>query len=408
MYDKDIRLSPTSYIRIVKSSYAQPSFLVYYVKLNSAKTKVISINVDLIMIAVNKKGKLRTCHVWTVSKSAKDLSQDPLLDYPPEFPGYQASFINKQFNDEISSHQYPKPIPSWYDWPYDQCMPLDPAAQRCLITHDFAPLGVFYEKQLQFAIQTLPYQHLVEQWGHLALTASKSYHTEGNMLEFWKDILKFGNERKLWSDVVDNPSVDTVADAYLGTQYGSRLTVADADAWADLIKKHFWRNREQHLAAAKARSEFDPGPLNGMCVQQHAYVTYALHYDPRQNSGDYTLSRILDELGLKPDTKRIWELLPFSFVVDWVFNISDAANAWEANQRLMRLRIYGETKTYKIIYTILGPYGPIDLVLYDRCCSPRASIQSCTDLSFRPSGLSDHSIEATALTYKQVKKLRRN
>jgi hypothetical protein len=58
----------------------------------------------------------------------------------------------------------------------------------------------------------------------------------------------------------------------------------------------------------------------------------------------------LDEMGLLPNLSRVWDCLPFSFFVDWFFNVSSKLEVIDNTARLCMYNIYAATLSTKILY----------------------------------------------------------
>lgn len=79
--------------------------------------------------------------------------------------------------------------------------------------------------------------------------------------------------------------------------------------------------------------------------------------------------RSLKRYGLCPDARNIWDLIPFSFIADWFFDIGDKAellsNEWKTSNLYMDL--LGGCYSCKVSFDINTPNGGVSVVtLYKR------------------------------------------
>jgi len=83
-----------------------------------------------------------------------------------------------------------------------------------------------------------------------------------------------------------------------------------------------------------------------------------------------------DGIGILPTLSRIWEILPFSFVVDWFTNMKARIHAGENQAKMLCFRCDGIVVSYKIKYTpsadelqdygLASPDGSFSIVAYKR------------------------------------------
>jgi len=78
-------------------------------------------------------------------------------------------------------------------------------------------------------------------------------------------------------------------------------------------------------------------------------------------SGDVSNILALKSLGLLPSFSNAWDLIPLSFVVDWIVNISGRMTALESMACLMLL----DLKCLVHSYTVTSPFSDDELANYD-------------------------------------------
>ncbi|DAD52700.1 TPA_asm: maturation protein [ssRNA phage SRR7976310_3] len=114
-----------------------------------------------------------------------------------------------------------------------------------------------------------------------------------------------------------------------------------------------------------------------------------------------------DSLGVLPDFQNLWELVSYSFVIDWFIDVGDFLKRVDTRLKLLRLNIRYVTMSSKTVVkgvftpTIDQPIsGPIDWVHYhrwvsDQCPVPPLTLQSNTE------GF-NHWLEAGALIIQRI------
>lgn len=195
--------------------------------------------------------------------------------------------------------------------------------------------------------------------------ALSNYHSDSNFLEsipelpsvlrMVKDISKFGIAiKKIASgDPGAIPYViDTMASAYLAYQYGARPLPSDISE-AHRIATMYWNHME---VTAKGL----PGVLNGkfprfLLDQKVPDFEGKLFVSVRSKmvlkkgpAGLLAYVMALDEAGMLPTLTRIWDLAPFSFVVDWFTGLSNKFETIDrtAMRACLEVDYYVHTWTY--------------------------------------------------------------
>jgi hypothetical protein len=132
---------------------------------------------------------------------------------------------------------------------------------------------------------------------------------------------------------IKSPSARSAADAWLNYRYGDRLTYGDLQQMASSLREQYEVLskdivRKKYGAASHQRQFHD-------CSQT---ISYSCEIIARNGGVDLesTLRRI-DELGSLPNVARAWDLVPYSFVVDWFLNVSECASiidSWFKTSRM--------------------------------------------------------------------------
>lgn len=242
----------------------------------------------------------------------------------------------------------------------------------------------------EFPIPDYPYGDLAMR----ALNQVDSNHT--NMIEFLRDlrhpltmIPKLRNLRSLkaWSD------------RYLTVQYGILPTVRDIQTIVQAFKKRepYLDKNGFRIYAAGEPTSLIQGDLSFMKVQ---YLKVALD---REDSEFKLLIERLENMGLFPDLEKIWDLVPYSFAIDWLVDVGNFLKRVDTNLRILRLDIRYVTMSRKTTMSgashlgnLETPFvGTVDWTKYqrwvsDQCPGPTLSLRT-------PDQPFTHWVEAGAL-----------
>jgi hypothetical protein len=218
-----------------------------------------------------------------------------------------------------------------------------------------------------------------------------------NMFEFLQGLKR---PQDLVPKLKNLSKLKTHAGNYLGVQYGILPTVSDLETLKEAImgsaRPYYDVNNYRVLTAGhSAASQHD---------SYHVSVTNRIKLaindmDPAL----FTLSERLRDIGGFPSINNLWELVPYSFVIDWFINVGDMLEAIDTRFRMSTLPIIYATSSSKIIIEPdadeallnVGAYGTVKIVLYDRNVSESAPTPP---LTFEASNeLPNHWLEAGAL-----------
>jgi len=228
-------------------------------------------------------------------------------------------------------------------------------------------------------------------YGDLAMKATEKVNANGvNMIAFLKDLrrpqelipkllklssLKNGRElgKKLGKNFSDN---------YLTAVYGVLPTISDL--------------KEIHGSLSKIRrtekngfQTYSSSVTNATSLANKAYVVeqrIKVAIDHEDSAFDAIVSA-LDNIGLFPTAENLWDLVPYSFVVDWFVDIGGFLERIDSGNRIARLNIRYATMSRKSQITThlkanaLSPFtGTVTQVHYhrwvsDQCPVPPASVR---------------------------------
>lgn len=153
-------------------------------------------------------------------------------------------------------------------------------------------------------------------------------------------------------------------DLWLSGRYGLRLTVADSK---DLIKgvRHSMNATLGATSHARRRTVLNP-PFPGSTYVRETY--YKLYYNYKQDPALVAIRKMMD-WDLWPTWQNSWDLIPFSFVVDWFVDVEAVLKAEDNNIYEQYINVESVIYTYKDIVDY--PPEMFDLSL-SRCVNARA------------------------------------
>lgn len=161
--------------------------------------------------------------------------------------------------------------------------------------------------------------------------------------------------KRAWRSIKDEFSLDALADRHLEIRYGLRPLYYDMmGALKALFKelrlqRHTYRGKQNVVSSTsdtKVTTKEEDSTwraidftLSRSCevsVEVRAGVLCEVDYDS------------LDPWGLQSIAESLWDLVPYSFVVDWFFNIGDTIAAWTPNAGLSPRASWYKVKTTRI------------------------------------------------------------
>lgn len=206
--------------------------------------------------------------------------------------------------------------------------------------------------------------------------------------------------------------IEMLASGYLLYKYGAKPGLSDI-AEAKRIANEYW-GRIEALSASLPTELYGtfsyemPDKLDGVAGQLQCLVRTKMVLGSQPGS---LLAAIIasDKVGILPSLARIWDLVPFSFVVDWFTSLSDRFEAIDkmAIRAAMCVDYYVHTYTY--VYT-LNPesYRPLgrsstekpSLRVFKRERSLYHPLCGNSKYDFHPPrGLSNHFLATGALLW---------
>jgi len=222
-----------------------------------------------------------------------------------------------------------------------------------------------------------------------------------NMIAFLRDLRK---PQELIPKLRKLKKLRTTAGNYLSYKYGILPTIDDLKSIVAAVlklKPYLDKNGFKTYGAGFTDSYTSSSITTKL--EQHIKIAIS-----DEDSAFDAIASKLDSMGFLPTLENVWDLIPYSFVLDWFVDVGDFLHRVDSRLRLVRLNIrYAtmsrkETTSYKLIAGPNLPFaGPIDLVRYqrwvtDHCPVPPLSVST-------PFSVSDHWLEAGALILSRSK-----
>lgn len=170
--------------------------------------------------------------------------------------------------------------------------------------------------------------------GNLArIAADDARYYDVNTLEYIRDLPMFLKELPQLSKTLRRPSPRSVAKLYLSYKYGSRLTAADSEEILDGISYEFKTLAESRLydkARAMSVRNGDLSSLGYSATPCSCRRNLSIYYNKRDDLTTKIVTS-LQSMRLTPSLRTTWELIPFSFCLDWFYDVSSRLESIDAN-----------------------------------------------------------------------------
>lgn len=238
-------------------------------------------------------------------------------------------------------------------------------------------------------------------YGDMAAAAVKSKRlVDSNIIEFIRDLR---DVKSLIPKLENLKSLKGISSTYLGVKYGILPTKSDISSIVDAFKvrKPFFDKN----GFTVFNSSHTDRLITGDCqwnLEQHIKVPIA--------NEDSEFEKLLDELdkfGVGLTFENVWDLLRYSFVVDWFVNVGGFLRRIDNNLRLLRYNIPYVTMSDKRSVTgqlpqstTLLTMGLIEWRYYHRWVESQCPLPPLT-LS-TTSTISNHWLEAGALLIQRA------
>lgn len=268
--------------------------------------------------------------------------------------------------------------------------PLSPGAVKSTVD------GLIYPLFLE------DYPEPPKDWGDMAMEASEKVNASSvNMLEFLSDLR---HPTQMIPKLAKLKTIKGLADNYLTISYGVLPTIDDVKSIYEACQKRKpFLDKCGFSVFTSAASSSSSTDRYDRLIEQHL----KLAIDDEDSTFQAIVGNV-ESVGMLPTCNNLWELLPYSFVVDWLVDVGGLLERVDARMRLTRLNIRYVTYSTKWTTSIKVDWCPefpyfsqLDWVVYhrwvsDQCPRPNLSLHS----SFQDF---DHWLESGALILQRRK-----
>lgn len=189
-------------------------------------------------------------------------------------------------------------------------------------------------------------------YGDLAMQASAKVNANKvNMIAFLRDLR---HPTEMIPKLRNLVHLKTLADNFLTVEYGILPTIGDIESIMGAFKRmgpYVDRNGFD-VYTASHRDSLD---IDAMSYQLEQHIKLAI-----ADEDDEFLSLIarVESFGFLPTFKNLWDLIPYSFVLDWFIDVGEFLKRVDTNLRIMRLEIRYVTSSRKTITSGTLPVDP--------------------------------------------------
>lgn len=210
--------------------------------------------------------------------------------------------------------------------------------------------------------------------------------------------------------------IGAVAETYLASHYGLRLTIFDTQSIADAIDSIDTDTHQYQTAGGDKTLSFQGPNGNDVECKMHLKATIASYANEDMSvlSAMMNIGRALYDLDVVPTLSNLWDMVPMSFIVDWFLPVGDMLEQREQNQYACTLRVRACHYSSKWSYTNterwsteVGDYAAgYEWHVYERTCLNSFIV---TPPRFDPSitssdNLGHHWLESLALITSRAKR----
>jgi hypothetical protein len=188
-----------------------------------------------------------------------------------------------------------------------------------------------------------PFKDHQLRWGQVCQRAIEGAHSlDINSIAYLRDLPSLFGEVKAAAKLLTNPkNPSNWASLYLSYKYGTRLTVSDSREILKLLGR-----APAPLKHAVCRGR-DIRTLTAGNLKAKETLAYKVFYEPYDHPLAKFMKRAYD-LDVWLSLQNAWDLVPFSFVVDWFISIEDILSSMDALAYTAYLTVLAVTRSRRL------------------------------------------------------------
>lgn len=241
-------------------------------------------------------------------------------------------------------------------------------------------------------------------WPDLAERAAENIqYTSVNNVAFLKELKDQLGEIQALLDLIRAPKDPKKwASFFLACQYGTRLTISEVITLCQDLRRYGDRLLSSKPGLQRCRSRMSFGRQNGS-AEEVINLNYKISYLPAATQVEQVLSAIRG-WGLLPTFSSMWDIVPYSFVVDWFVDIGGMLESIDFAMYMAELPVVGVTYTSKKVQTfsmtVHGAAVDVERTIYSRSTAPQVHL-SHPELSF-PAGFKQNILQLSAILVQKI------
>lgn len=179
-----------------------------------------------------------------------------------------------------------------------------------------------------------------DEFGDLTQAACENVNPNTiNAIAFVKDLK---DVKSLVPKLKGLSQIRTHAGNYLGVEYGVLPTISDLQTiWESFRTKYFYdKHGFQRASAYDTESQFETSVVETVEVKTTTALTKRVHLAINtSDTGLDALTERLRKIGVFPSLTNLWDLVPYSFVLDWFVDVGSVLERIDTRHQLLNLDI---------------------------------------------------------------------
>jgi hypothetical protein len=169
-----------------------------------------------------------------------------------------------------------------------------------------------------------------------------------NSLAFTKELIEVRDIFKL-KGLVNLKSPKTWASVFLAFRYGMNLSLQDTDDIVTGVKRAVLNSKQFKVYTKLYASHVEQREQDGLIFTDnyHYKITCSPYPDELRS-----LIRTMKRWDIDPSLGNLWDLIPYSFVVDWFVDVSSLLDRIDSQTLLETYQVYSVCRSRKVSVTI--------------------------------------------------------